>query len=158
MIQLKERPKVDSVELCEWLEWSGARLLSMSIRSPYPKNPGSAWPDYAQDATVAYGYTGERLRPALPNRFEIGLMDKILLLPNLIEDITTRRIISSRMLVAPVSNRYLYSWTKIAYILHTERRRVKTLYDKGLVEIATKAPQEKIDDIRHLFPLVSTMA
>ena len=53
-------------EVRQWLEWAGGMLLSMGLASPAPKEPHSAWPTFAQDATLAYGYSGERLRPARP--------------------------------------------------------------------------------------------
>jgi hypothetical protein len=141
-------------ELRTWLEWAGSKLLAMQISSPKPKGPHTSWPSFAQEAALAYGYTGERLRPALPRSQEIELMDKILLFPNLVTDITSRRIINSRSLVTPVSNRYLYSWSKLAFMLHMDRRRVIRLHFTGLCEIVSALPKEKVDAIRRLLPLL----
>lgn len=135
-------------EVQQWLEWAGCHLLAMGLSSPFPKEPNCAWPEYAQDKHLAYGYTGLRLRPALPNRFEIDLMDKILELPMLVSDIQIRRIINARALVTPVGNRYVNSWTKIAFMLHTSVPRVKRMHDKGLNEIVRKLPEEKVYTIR----------
>lgn len=143
-------------EIRTWLEWAGSKLLAMSISSPKPRGPHTSWPAFADDAKVAYGYTGERLRPPLPRSYEIELMDKILLFPMLIPDITVRRIVHSRALVTPVSNRYLYSWTKIAFMLHTDRRRVVRLHFSGLCEIERRLSPEKVDAVRALLSPLTT--
>lgn len=121
----------------------------MRISSPAPREYKSFWPDYADDHQ-AYGYTGERLRPAQPRSVEIELMDKLLLWPNLIDDVLIRRIINARALVTPVANRYLYSWNKLGVMIGTDPRRVVRLHKKGLIEIADKLPPEKTDVVRHL--------
>jgi hypothetical protein len=139
-------------EIRQWLEWAGSKLLAMSISSPRPKGYKTAWPEYADDYKQAYGYTGERLRPPRPQSTEIALMDKLLTFPSLIVDVNTRRIVNSRSLVTPVSNRYLYSWTKLAYMLHVDRRRVIRLHYNGLLEISGKLPAEKVDILRRLLP------
>ena len=140
------------IEVKEWLEWAGAKLLAMHISSPKPKEFRSFWPDYADEAHSAYGYTGERLRPAQPRAVEIELMDKLLLFPGLIEDIQIRRIVNARALVSPVANRYLYSWHKLGFMLNTSPRRVVRLHAKGLITIADKLPPEKVDAVRRLLP------
>ena len=140
--------KFQPEELQQWLEYAGSRLLALGISSPFPKEPTIAWPAYAQDKAEAYGYTGEKLRPARPGRFEIDLMDEILEFPSLVADIRTRRIINARALVAPVSDRYIYSWSKIAFMLHTSSSQVKRLHGLGLKEIVGKIPRTKIYSIR----------
>ena len=143
-------------ELQLWLEWSGSKLLAMNIRSPFPKEPNSAWPEFASDATLAYGYSGERLRPAHPSSFEIELMDKLLALPSFIKDVNARKIVNARAMVAPISNRYLYSWSKIAFMLHTDKRLVRRLHHRGLCEIVSHLQQEKIYAIRLLLSTFTT--
>lgn len=135
-------------ELSLWLEWAGSKLLSLNLRSPLPQGPHSAWPSFATSAEEAYGYTGERLRPGRPTSHEIALMDEILLLPSLIDDISARRIVNARALVAPVSNRHLYSWTKLAFMLHTSRPIVQRHHRRGLDLIVRRVDKEKIHTIR----------
>lgn len=147
---------LNSSELVLWLEWAGSKLLAMNIRSPFPKEPGTAWPSYAQDAIVAYGYTNERLRPAAPTKFQITIMDEILLLPSLASNIQARRIINARALVTPISNRYLYSWSKIAEINHTSKFRVQAMHRRGLDEITKLLAPEKRDALRHSLLLHGT--
>ena len=101
------------------------------------------WPDYAQDKNTAYGYTDERLRAASPSGLEITLMDEILLLPEFIDDPLQRRIVGARSLVTPISQRHLYSWRKIAYMLHMDSRRVARLHHNGLGEIVECLPPKE---------------
>ena len=148
--------QADPLEVKQWLEWAGSKLLAMNIGSPAPREPHIAWPEYANDASVAYGYTGERLRPAMPRSYEIALMDKVLTFPSIIKDETTRRIIHSRALVTPVSNRYLYSWNKLGFMLHISPRRVVRIHHNGLCEIATGLTPEKIDAVKRLLTILSS--
>lgn len=143
-------------ELQAWLEWAGSKLLSLTLASPAPQGYKSNWPSYAQDARMAYGYTGERLRPALPSGHDIALMDQILTLPSFIKDPVVRRIVNARAVVRPVANTHLYSWTRIAFMLHTNRQRVTRLHDLGLRQIAASAPQAQIYIIRKSFATAAT--
>jgi hypothetical protein len=152
LAQLPEPPppsaSIDPSEIKEWLEWGGAKLLSMKLPPAAPQGYRSFWPDYPTDAGTAYGYTPNRLRAGTPTGKEVDLMDEVLKLPSLIADIPIRRIVNARALVAPVSNRHLYSWTKIAFMLHSSPRRVVLLHRKGLREIALRVPLGKADAIR----------
>lgn len=139
-----------------WLEWAGGKLLSMSIPSPAPRGMHNAWPEYADDHRRAYGYTGERLRASLPRAKEIELMDEILALPSLVTDVTIRRVLNARALVTPISQRYLYSWTKIAFMLHTDRKRIVRLHFMGLCEIGRRLAPAKADAIRSTLLILST--
>lgn len=140
--------QLDPLEVRKWLEWAGQRLLSLRERSPAPQGYRSFWPDYADEIDKAYGYNALRLRAALPTGKEISLMEEVLDLVVLIPDITARRIVHSRALVAPVSGRYLLSWAKLAHALHSSPRRMVLLHRAGLRTIAEKVPLDKADAIR----------
>jgi hypothetical protein len=135
-------------ELTLWLEWAGSTLLSIGITSPLPRSPHVLWPDYPPEVKLAYGYSDERLRPIKSSAPEIQFMDELLLLPNLIRNVTERRIVNARLLVTPLSSRYLYSWTRLAIMLHMDRRGVAKLHEKGLREIIHKLDEKKIHTFR----------
>ena len=141
----------EPAEVRQWLEWASGKLLALNIRSPAPAEPRVAWPEYAHDKRDAYGRTANTLRAATPTRLEIPLMDEILLLPGLIPDIKARRIVNARSLVTPVSGRYIYSWPKIALMVHSDRKAVARLYVGGLRSIAANLPAEKAYALRHSF-------
>jgi hypothetical protein len=148
--------KIAPAELQFWLEWAGGKLMAMQIRGTRPSGYRSYWPDFkAEGFNHGYGYTGERLRPQAPNSEQIDLMDQILTLPNLVSDITARRIISARMVITPVSGRYIYTWTRLAQILHTDRRIVRRKFDDGLTTLAANLSPEKIHTLRSRFALLS---
>jgi hypothetical protein len=135
-------------EVKDWLEWAGQKLLALNMKSPYPVGTHVSWPEFAQDHRTAYGYTQERLRPASPSGLEITLMDEILTLPDLIENQLWRRVVHARLLVTPLSQKYLYSWAKIAVLIHSDRKTVARYYNHGLREIAELLPPKKIHAIR----------
>ena len=145
----------DLSEVKMWLEWAGATLLSMPISSPTPRGPRVAWPEFAQDARNAYGYTASTMRAPLPRSREIDLMDDILALISIVGDTKTRRILHLRALVTPVSNRYVYSWVKLAVMFNSDRRAVAYIHTKGLREIATVLGQEKASTFHKRFITVA---
>jgi hypothetical protein len=137
----------EPAEVRTWLEWAGSTLLSMRLPAAAPKAYKVAWPDFPDDAK-AYGYTNETLRAAAPPPDAIPIMDLVLGLPVLISDITTRRIVHSRSLVAPVSGRYLYSYKRIAVLLHLDQRAVARKFLLGVSEISIRVPASKAYTIR----------
>lgn len=145
------KPPLTPEELQLWLEWAGAKFLSLNLSSPLPRGPRVSWPAFAQNHRTAYGYTQERLRAAHVTGHEVTLMDQLLLLPGLVTNITTRRIINARILVTPVSNRYVYSWVRLAHMLHSDRRKIARLYDNGLSEIIRRLEQDKVDLFRKTY-------
>ena len=138
-------------EVRTWLEWSSSKLLAMQISSPLPRGYRVAWPEYRVD-----WQDDEKLRPPKVSSYEIALMDELLLLPNYIVDVTTRRVVVARSLVTPVSNRNVYSWPKIALMLHSNRKRAAWLYLKGLREIARALPADKASVLRKSFASLAT--
>ena len=126
---------VQSVQ--DQLEWAGSVLLSMRIRRPGPAGFRNYWPDFAPDAALAYGYTGEQFRPATPAARDITEMDRILAWIELIplNEPTIRRVVSARALVSPINDRYLFSWRKIAKLLHIDSAGVRRLHKRGLAMI-----------------------
>lgn len=152
----EELPPITTDDLRQALEWAGMTLLSMGIRSPLPKGPQSAWPAFASDANIAYGYSGERLRPALPSGRDIELMEKVLTLPAGTDNLQVRRLLHARALVAPISNRHLYSWSKLAFMLHTDRRKVVRMHHNGLADVVAKLDDNKIHIIRQTLHRLSS--
>jgi len=135
-------------ELRDWLEWAGGRLLSLGGRKPGPAEPRIAWPDFPQETATAYGYGKPTLRLTRPAKDEIPVMDEILAFPNLVSNVTQRRIVQCRSLVLPINGRYLYSWRRIARLLSINHQTAISWHGKGLEEIARKAEPSKICLIR----------
>lgn len=131
-----KKPDPNLIIAC--LEWAGQVLLSMDIKSPKPTEYRAYWPEYAQDPSEAYGYTGEKLRVAIPKASDIELMEDIYKWLTLIENKQPRQVVAIRSLVTPISERYVYPWTKIAITLHMDRRGVKRLHRQGIKDLEYK--------------------
>ena len=144
-------PSLPLDELEIWLQWSGRVLLSMNIKSPFPKEPGCCWPEYVTTFSEAYGYTAETLRPPQPLPGQIKLMDTLLDLPNYIERVEWRRVVQMRLLITPVSFRQIYPFRRIAKEVHTSPQTAMIRYKKGLQEIVELLPPKKIHTIRLSF-------
>ena len=64
---------------------------------------------------------------------DIALMDEVM--PawfQLIPDLTMRRAVSLRSLVSPVTDREIYSWTRLARTLHSDNVRVQKMWARGI--------------------------
>lgn len=134
-----------------WLEWAGRALLALPSHGLGPAELRAWWPSVAPDATLAYGYNAPRLRPVVPAADEIPWIDEILALPNVCHRITTRRILHARAMVSPLNDRYIYSWAKIARLVHLSPNTVKIEHLRGLGEVIRKTPQEKMWRISNFY-------
>ena len=134
---------ITSTTVKDWLEWAGSKLLAMPIQRPGPSRIHAIWPEFPQDVNTAYGYT--ELRPIMPKTpaDEIPIMDTILELPLLIENLTSRHIVQARLLVRPLSGRYVYTWSHLARMLHSDRRAVIRWHQHGLRQILIRIGEDK---------------
>lgn len=130
--------------ISQLLEWAGATLLSTRLSAGRPAAMRGCWPDYLTTFAEAYGWTGERLRPAIPGAHDISCMDVILgwisLIP--VHRYVLRRIVGARSLVNPLTHRYLFSYARIGTLLGADRRAVVKWYADGvnLIEHGLKYP------------------
>ena len=138
-------------EIASWLEWAGKNLLALPIRNPAPAEPKIFWPDFPQDPNIVYNEHNIRLRPIPPGRDEIEYVDKILELIIKIKDLTTRRILQLRCLVAPINNRFIYSWEKLSTRLELPARKLKSLHKQGLIQIASDISIENASEIKKFY-------
>lgn len=147
------QPTPEEIQL--WLEWAGEILLSLRVNGVYPQQFRSFWPDYPDDILTAYGYTPERTTRVVPSAQDVSLSDKVLGLIPLVLNTRTRRIIHMRSLISPIRSSHIYSWSRIAQILHSNRAEVKTQYDRGLAIVSSKISLSDVSYIRERFPCQS---
>ena len=136
--------------LRSWLEWAGGKLLALPSPHLKPQKPRALWPDYMQNPYEVTHFRPKESFPlhvAAPTAEEIPFMDRILILPNLCPDQRFRRIIHSRSLVYPFNGRYLYTWVRLANILHVSNATVKTWHKKGLLSVCRKISAEELREI-----------
>lgn len=136
--------ELSTAAISQLLEWAGATLLSTRLSAGRPAGIRGCWPDYLTTFAEAYGWTGERLRPAIPGAHDISCMDVILNWISLIptDRYVLRRIVGARSLVNPLTHRYLFSYARIAAVLGCDRRAVVKWYADGvaLIEHGLKYP------------------
>lgn len=123
-------------------------MLTIQVHGVWPSSYRSFWPDYPDDPNTAFGYTPENYRAATPSPTELSLTDRISMLVLLISIAKIRRIVQMRSLVSPIRNNYIYSWSRIAEILNSDRRIVKYNHGKGLSIISTKIEMSEAKYIR----------
>lgn len=120
------------------LEEAGATLLAMRLSGGSPASLKSAWPDVVHDASEAYGYTGEQVRPAFPASDAISRMDEALgwipLIPP--DRYVWRRVVGARALVSPRTARHLFTWRRIGAVLGCEPRAVRYWHVQAIALIA----------------------
>jgi hypothetical protein len=141
-------------EVNTWLEWGGKTLLSIGSRRPGPGNPRIAWPDFPHDPMDAFGWERERLRIMPPASDAIPIMDDIMALPMLVENISIRRLVQARALIAPINGRHLYTWVKLGKLIHSNRKTVVRLHRVGLEQIAAQAELIVVCRIAHFLAQV----
>ncbi len=115
------------------LETAGKTLLSLPHEG-HGTHLRTGGLDYVNAAIEAYGWTDLPVRPARPSGREIDRMDEVLgwiaLIPN--ERYVLRRIVGTRALVSPVTDRHLFHWRKIAKMLGCDRRALARWHAEGI--------------------------
>lgn len=131
-----------------WLEWAGARLVSMPDRRPGPGKPRVIWPDFSQDLFEVLEFRGEfTTRPAIPSAKEITLMEEILTLPNLCKRPAIRKTVRIRTLINPINDRHVFSWRKVAKAIGSDVKTVRVWYNAGLLEIFNTIPEVTVNNL-----------
>lgn len=136
----------EELQFC--LEWAGARLIAMPEPRIRPAEPKVIWPEYSQDTHEVTTFRGGLpLRAAAPNKDEVAMVDKILLLPNVIARTNVRRVVHVRCLIHPINYRHLYSWVRISRLLHTSPYTAKAWHKRGLNEILDRTVPELLTEV-----------
>jgi hypothetical protein len=115
------------------LETAGATLLALPM-SGYSTSLRSGGLDFIREAIEAYGWGDLPIRPARPSSRMISRMDAALAWISLIPDsrLVLRRIVGSRALVHPVTERHLFSWRRLATILGMDHKTVQAWHADGI--------------------------
>lgn len=126
-------------EVLARLEEAGAILLALGGGRAGPAKltaQSQGWP-VVHEAIEAYGWSGMRVRPAVPDARSISRMDEALgwigLIPH--QNYVLRRIVGARVLISPLTGRHLFTWRRIAEMLGAEPRAVRTWHARGIAMI-----------------------
>ncbi len=124
---------IDADYVVARLEEAGATLLAL---------PGTGWStrlrssslEIVRTAAESYGWTSQRIRPAIPSAARITDMDEILgwisLIP--LERYVLRRIVGARSLVHPISEKHLFPWRRLGTALGADHKAVQRWHKEGI--------------------------
>ena len=130
--ELAGRP-IDAPYVVRRLEDAGASLLAL---------PGTGWTtklrssslEIVRTAIESYGWTEQRLRPAVPSAIRITRMDEALgwiaLIP--LDRYVLRRIVGARSLVSPVTDRHLFPWRRLGAAVGADHKAVQRWHRQGI--------------------------
>jgi hypothetical protein len=120
------------------LEEAGAALLAL---------PGTGWSTKLRSSSLGivrsaienYGWTADRIRPAVPSAATITRMDEamgwISLIP--LDRYVLRRVVGARSLVHPITERHLFPWRRLGTALGADHKAVQRWHTQGIDLIVT---------------------
>jgi hypothetical protein len=125
---------LDATFVISRLEEAGRTLLAL---------PGTGWStklrstqlEMVRSALEGYGWGTRPVRPAVPSAARITRMDEALAWIQLIKkerSYVLRRIVVARALVHPVSDRYLFSWRRLAATVGADHKAVQRWHAQGI--------------------------
>jgi hypothetical protein len=135
---------ISTFQIKTLLEWAGMKLLSLPNTRIKPEAYRNNWPKYIQDPDSIFSFSHQRLRPAIPNGYEIDLLDKISNLILLVDKPIIRQILQARSLLNPISHRHIYHWMQIAELVNMDRRTIRRWHEIGLKQIIFKTNKIQI--------------
>jgi len=119
--------------LVERLEQAGSTLLAMPARG-YSTQMRQMRFDVVHTALEAYGWESAAMRAPAPGAAAISAMDEafgwLALIPE--QKFLLRRIVGTRALVHPLTQRNLFPWRRLAALLGTDHKSVQRWHGNGL--------------------------
>jgi hypothetical protein len=128
------------------LEEAGRSLLALP-RTGYTTGLRCSSLDIVRGAAESYGWSERQLRPAIPSAAMITRMDEALCWISLIpqQRYVLRRIVGARALVSPVTERYLYSWRRLAALVGADHKAVQRWHAQAIDMIVTALNAAALD-------------
>ncbi len=136
---------VDAEYVIYRLEEAGRTLLALP-HSGYSTRLRTSRHDIVQAAAEAYGWSNvdARLRPPVPSSPQITRMDEALdwipLIP--IDRYVIRRIVGSRALISPITERHLFPWRRLGALLGADHKAVRRWHAQGIDLLVTAINQK----------------
>jgi hypothetical protein len=117
---------VDAEFVISRLEEAGATLLALR-NTGWTTNLRMSNIEIVRTALENYGWTEERIRPAVPSTGKITRMDEAMgwigVIP--LDRYVLRRIVGARSLVHPITERHLFPWRRLAAALGADHKAVQ---------------------------------
>jgi hypothetical protein len=126
---------VDAEYVIYRLEEAGRTLLALP-HSGFSTRLRTSRHDIVQAAAEAYGWSNvdARLRPAIPSGAQITRMDEALdwipLIP--VDRYVIRRIVGSRALISPITERHLFPWRRLGALLGADHKAIQRWHAQGI--------------------------
>jgi hypothetical protein len=115
------------------LEEGGSTLLALP-QTGYSTRLRQSRLDFVTAALEQCAWTEKQVRPAIPSAERITRMDEALgwvaLIPQ--ERVVLRRIVGSRALVSPTTERHLFSWRRLASLLGADHKAIQRWHGQGI--------------------------
>lgn len=124
------------------LEEAGATLLALP-HSGWSTGLRSSSLEIVRAAIESYGWTSNRIRPAVPSSAQISRMDEAMAWLTLIplDRYVLRRIVGARSLVHPITERHLFPWRRLATAIGADHKAVQRWHAQGIDLIVAKLNQ-----------------
>lgn len=115
------------------LEEAGQSLLALPT-SGYTTKLRSSSLEIVRGVVESYGWTERKVRPPIPSAEKITRMDEALCWITLIpqDRYVLRRIVGARSLISPVTERYLYTWRRLAVLVGADHKAVQRWHAQGI--------------------------
>lgn len=118
------------------LEHAGKTLLAMRETGFSPNIKLKRY-DVVRTVWENYSSAAPAVKPPAPSAADLRLMDEaldwILLIPDTMLPI--RKVVTARIWVHPLNDRYLYSWRRIAAQMHADHKQIQRWHEKGITTI-----------------------
>ena len=123
----------DAAYVIRRLEEAGAALLALP-HSGYTTRMKSSSLEIVRSAAEAYGWTGARVRPPVPQADTISRMDEAMGWLRLVPEdrYVLRRIVGARSLVHPLTERHLFPWRRLGAALGADHKAVQRWHAEGI--------------------------
>ena len=134
MSRILPQPAVQTVEDVVFeLEAAGRTLAALPARGCRPAGFGSGWPAVVHEYVEAQD--DAPLRAPVPTARAIDHLDVVMSWAALIQRPVVRRIVFTRSLIHPVTDRHLYSWRRIGRLIGADHRSVQLWHGQGVAAI-----------------------
>ncbi|MCH4024099.1 MAG: DUF6362 family protein [Acetobacter sp.] len=131
-----ERSVADQVG--EWLDEAGLTLATLRMKNLRPSGVRINWPDIVMDRDdLAWARMSDELLPP-PTADAIVRMDRALCWVMLLDDRTQKIVVNKRLIVHPVSGKFLWEWRKLGKLLGMHHRTAQVCHRTACEVIGKK--------------------
>lgn len=131
-----DRPVIEQVE--EWLTEAGMTLATLRMKGLRPAGVKINWPDIVVDPDdLCWLRDSDDVLPP-PSSDAIARMDIALAWVPLIDDKRLRVVVNKRLIVNPISGKFMWSWRKIAGAMGISDKTAKDWHRSACAAISKK--------------------